>query len=254
MQYGSFTSILALFLATLILVSSVRVVGAEVMGSTNYQIQSDSINVGGGLSTSTNYRQESTVGEMGTGNASSSNFWLHAGYQQMQEVYIAISGSTTTILTPAIGGITGGTSNGSTTVTVITDSPSGYALSIEAALSPAMQSSSGTLADYAPLGANPDFSFTTNSADAHFGFSPDGVDVVQRFLDNGSSCNAGSSNGLLTCWDGLSTTGALVSSGVGANHPDGATTTINFRVGIGNTSHPTAGTYVATTTVTAIPL
>lgn len=254
MSYGSSKSAFATLLLTVILLTSLKVAVAEVMQSGNYQIQSDSINIGGGRSTSTNYTQESTVGEIATGNSTSSNFSLRAGYQQMQEVYIALTGATTTYLSPAIGGISGGTSNGSTTLTVITDSPSGYSLSVAATLSPAMQNGANTLADYSTVGADPDYTFVTDPGEAHFGYTPEGVDVAARFLDNGAACNTGSGNTSLSCWDGLSTSEEVVSEGVGANHPLGATTTINFRVGVGANALPTAGLYFATTTVTAVTL
>src|SRR5690606_8226651 len=129
-----------------------------------------SVNFGGGLSTSTNYTLESTAGELTSGIATSSNYSLKAGYQQMNQVYIAITGASDVALSPSIPGVTGGTANGSTTVVVTTDSPSGYGLSIEAEGTPAMQKGSDFIADYAPEGSDPDFTFTTGAADAHFGF------------------------------------------------------------------------------------
>lgn len=254
MRYGSFVTTFSSLVLTLILFSSLHLAGAQVMGSTNYRIQSDSINVGGGLSSSTNYTQESTVGEAGSGESSSETFTLRAGYQQMQEVYIAVSGATTTVLSPALGGISGGTSNGSTTVTVVTDSPSGYSLSIASESSPAMQSGANTLADYDTVGAAPDFNFLTDASDAHLGFTPEGSDVALRFQDSGGVCNSAGTDTSLACWDGLSTTSEVIAEGVGANHPDGATTTIHFRVGIGGGAQAVPGVYTATTTVTAVPL
>ncbi len=254
MSYGSFTTICSSLLLAILLVLSVKVGDAQVMQSGNYQIQSDSVNMGGGQSSSSNYVLESTAGEIASGDSDSATYQLRAGYQQMQEVYIAVSGATTTILSPAIGGISGGTSNGSTTVTVTTDSPSGYALSVQAAMSPAMQSGLNTLADYAPAGANPDYNFTTTATDAHFGYSPEGVDVVQRFLDNGAVCNSGSGNTSFSCWDGLSTSSEIIAQSTEANHPLGTPTTIRFRVGVGGGAQPAPGLYIATTTVTAVPL
>ena len=171
----------------------------------------------------------------------------------MQEVFISLSASGDVTMSPDLPGLTGGTSNGSTTVTVITDSPSGYRLTIEAENNPAMQSISSSIADY-NAGADPDFSFLIGSTDAHFGYSPQGVDVVQDFLDDGGTCNTGSLNTNLACWDGLSTSATSIAEGAGANHPSGATTTINFRVGLGSTAGVESGVYTATTTLTALPL
>lgn len=255
MWKGFFKSSIYAGIGTVVVIASISVSVAQVMQSNSYRIQSDSINFGGGLSTSTNYRLESTAGEVATGEGTSTSYSLKAGYQQMQEVYIAISSSLDVTLSPAIPGVTGGTANGSTTVTVTTDSPSGYALTITASDAPAMQKGADSIADYVPAGAAPDYSFSTGAADAHFGYSPEGVDVVQRFLDNGSdTCNTGSTDTALACWDGLSTTEETIASNAGANHPDGATTTVRFRVGVGGSVVQPQGTYVATTTLTAFSL
>ncbi len=226
---------------------------AQVRSSTNYQLQSDSINMGGGLSTSTTYMQESTVGEVGSGDLSSSNYKLKAGYQQMQEVYLALSTPSDVILSPSLSGVTGGTSNGSTTVTVTTDSPAGYSLIIESQNDPAMQSGVNTIADYNE-GADADYSFAVIGGVAHFGFSPSGSDITSYFKDNGALCGVGSADASLACWAGLATTSTTISEGAGSNHPNGATTTINFRVGIGSGASVTTGVYTATTTLTALPL
>lgn len=240
-------------LCTITLVCTLTLSSAQVMESGNYQIQSDSINFGGGFSSSSNYTLESTAGEVGTGLSDSANFGLGAGYQQMQSVYIALSGVTNVSLSPSIPGVTGGTSNGSTTVTVITDSPSGYLLTIAAENSPAMNKGGDSIADYVPAGV-PDFDFTTDATDAHFGYTPEGEDVVDRFLDDGDSCDDGSANAPLKCWDGLSLTEESIASSMLPNHPDGATTTVHFRVGVGSSVVQAPGTYIATTTITALPL
>jgi hypothetical protein len=241
-------------IATILVVASLHVAIAQVMQSSNYQIQSDSINFSGGLSTSSNYVLESTAGELASGPATSTNYSLKAGYQQMQEVYIAISNTDDVSLSPSIPGVSGGTANGSTTVTVTTDSPSGYALTIASDDAPAMQKGSDNIADYTPAGADPDFTFITGAADAHFGYTVQGVDVVQRFKDNGTTCNTGSLNTASACWDGLSVSEATIASDVTPNHPEGATTTIHFRVGVGGSVVQAAGIYVATTTLTALSL
>jgi len=228
---------------------------AQVMSSANFQVQSDSVNFGGGYSSSTNYKVQSTGGEIATGESSSGSYINRAGYQQTHESYIALSTTGDIALSPAIPGISGGFSTGSSTVTVITDSLSGYELTIEAGTSPAMNSGSNTISDYTPATSDPDYTFTTLAADAHLGFSPEGVDIVQRYLDNGVSCNQfGGSDTVDTCWDGLSTSPTTIARSSGSNHPAGTGTTIEFQVGIGGSVTQPAGSYVATTTVTAIVL
>ncbi|USN91850.1 MAG: hypothetical protein H6782_03170 [Candidatus Nomurabacteria bacterium] len=239
---------------TIVVLSVMGVSSAQVRTSTNFQLQSDSINVGGGFSSSASYNQESTVGEIATGQSDSSTYSLRAGYQQMQEVFISLATSGNVNLTPDLPGLTGGESNGSTTFTVTTDSPSGYQLTIKAENNPAMQSGVSTIADY-DAGAVTDFSFTTGATDAHLGFTPEGVDIVQAFKDDGgSTCNVDTSDTTLACWDGLSTTARTIALGVGSNHPNGATTTVHFRVGIGGNAGVQSGMYTATSTVTALSL
>lgn len=240
-------------IATLLLLSLLGIGSAQVRSSASYQLQSDSVNVGGGLSTSTSYTQESTVGEVATGLADSSTYSLRAGYQQMQEVYLSLSVSADVVLSPELPGITGGTSNGSTTFTVLTDSPSGYQLTIAAENTPAMQSGANSIADY-DAGPEPDFSFIVGSGDAFFGYTPEGVDIVQDFLDDGGTCGLGGDDEPLACWEGPSTTDRVIAVGAGSNHPSGATTTIHFRVGLGSGAGVVPGVYTATTTVTALPL
>ncbi len=238
---------------TAVLLLALQITEAQVMNSASYQLQSDSINVGGGLSSSTNYVQESTVGEIATGPSDSTTYRLRAGYQQMQEVFLSLSVPTDVVMDTDIGGLTGGTSNGSTTVTVITDSPSGYQLTILAENDPAMQSPDDTIADYS-AGGTPDFVFTTTASDAHFGYSPSGVDITSEFRDDGGACGTGSGDVDLACWDGLTTVARAIAESGTANQPTGATTTVNFRVGIGSSGGKLAGVYIATSTLTALPL
>lgn len=227
---------------------------AQVRQSTNYRIQSDSINVGGGLSTSTSYTVESTAGEIATGDSDSSNFGLNAGFQQMQEMYLAMTAAADVTMNPTIGGIVGGTSTGATSVTVTTDNPAGYQLTIEASSSPAMRSGVNSIADYVPGTANPDFVFTYNSTEAQFGYAPDGVDTASRFQDDGGACASGSNITSERCWDGLSMTPEVIATRTSGNHPNGTETTIDFQVGIGTGVAQQEGTYVATTTLTLLAL
>lgn len=239
---------------TPIILLCISLASAQGMQSASYKIESDSINFGGGLSSSTNYTLESSVGEIATGESGSTNFNLKAGYQQMVTSYIALTAPSAVTMTPTLSGIVGGESNGSTTVTVTTDNGAGYNLTISASQSPALRSGSNTIADYSPVGA-PDFTFSTLSGNAHFGYSPSGADIVSRFLDNGAgTCGVDSVETNLACWDGLDTIGESIAYRTSANTPAGSTTTIHFKVGIGSGTVVTAGTYIATTTLTALAL
>jgi len=199
------------FILTVCILSVLSVTAAQVRTSSSYQLQSDSVNFAGGLSTSTSYSLESTAGEIATGISTSSSYSLKAGYQQMQEVTISMTAIDPVVMSPNLGGITGGVSNGTTSVSVTTDSPSGYSLTIVADSSPAMRKGADTISDYV------------------------------------------STSTPLTCWEGLSTSSITIAQGL-TNHPGGATTTLHFRVGIGSAAVVTAGDYIATTTLTALPL
>lgn len=230
------------------------IANAQVRSSSNYQLQSDSINAGGGLSSSANFTQESTVGEIATGRASSTNFSLRAGYQQMQEVFLSLTAIADVVMDTDLPGLTGGISNGSTTFTVVTDSPAGYQVTLQAQNDPAMQRADGaSIANYTQTGAA-DFAYTIPTAGAVFGFSPEGQDVASAFLDDTSDCGVGSVDTIGACWAGVSTTATEIVRAGGSNHPLGATTTVQFRVGIGSGANIESGLYTATTTITAVPL
>jgi hypothetical protein len=249
------TFVCALFLTPFVLFAT-SVVGAQVMQGTNYQIQSDSVNVGGVNSTSTSYTLEDTTGEVATGVSTSSSFTLRAGYQQMAPITIGMTQPASITLDPAIPGLAGGISNGSTSVTVTTDNPAGYEVLVEAVATPAMQADGGTytIADYVPSGGA-DYNFAIAATDAHLGYSVLSPDAESRFLHSGSApCGTGSNNTSQNCWDGLSTTSEPIITGTAANQPSGTESTLFFRVGVGGDVVQAPGSYVATTTLTAVPL
>ena len=192
---------------------------AQVSTSTNYQIHSDSLNIGGGISSSSNYIQESTVGEIATGVGTSSNYELRAGNQQMQEVFISMTAAADVVMSPDLPGLTGGVSNCTTSVVVTTDSAAGYSLSIESEGTPAMQNGISSIADY-PASSTPDYDFTVGSGQAYFGYSVTSADAVQMFKDNGvDSCAVGLLNSSGKCWRGLATNDVVISQSSGSNQP-----------------------------------
>lgn len=231
----------------------VSLAGAQVMTSGSYKIYSDSINVGGGNSSSTDYVLESTTGEIATGLSDSSNYNLRAGYQQMQSVYISLSSISDINMSPDLG-LVGGTASGTASFLVITDSPSGYYAEMHVSHSPALQSDSNSIPNYIPSTGVPDYSFTTSTGEAFFGFTPEGTDITNRYKDDGSNCGTGALDTQAACWDTPSTTSQTIASSGSSNHPSGATTTLRFRLTIGSNANVTAGSYTATTTITALPL
>src|SRR3990167_1615502 len=57
-------------------------VTAETLGSTNYQIENPSIDVGGGSSSSTNYTSRESIGEQNDSSAESANYKIFPGFVQ----------------------------------------------------------------------------------------------------------------------------------------------------------------------------
>jgi hypothetical protein len=246
--------VLLSFIVLLFVLMLAHTVHGQVMQSSNYRLQSDSVNFGGARSTSSSYLIEDTAGEVGTGISSSTNYVVKAGYQQMQEINISITQAANVTMSPALGGVTGGTANGSTFFTVTTDNPAGYTAVIAASSSPALASALDSFADYAPAGAAPDFTFGITASASAFAFSPEGTDISQRFKDNGATCNAGSGDTTNACWDGLSTSQKTILTRTSPNHPNGTLATLKFRAASGASHVQTDGVYVATTTVTVLPL
>ncbi|HTK32996.1 MAG TPA: hypothetical protein VL335_00405 [Candidatus Paceibacterota bacterium] len=227
---------------------------AQSMSSTNYSIPDQSINFAGKLSSSTNYSVEDTAGEVATGFSASANYGISAGYQQMNIVTLSVVPPTNVTLSPALGGVSGGSANGSTTFTVTTDDAAGYTATLTASSSPALVSGSNSFADYSPAGAAPDYTYSVLPTNSNFGFSVQGSDADQRFKNNGSVCNTGSNTTASTCWDGLSTSPKAVAGRTTNNTPSGTQTVLYFRAATGSNHIQVNGTYVATTTLTVTPL
>lgn len=226
---------------------------AEYMESSTYKIQQDSVNFGGADSSSGTYKLTDTMGEIASGDSNSANYYMHAGYQQMNESYIAIS-SPTDLVMSSMSGLSGGSSEGTMSWVVTTDNTAGYNMSVSSSTSPAMQSANDSLADYTPAGANPDFNFTNASTASSFGFSPEGTEAIQRFRDNGSSCNTGSLETTGKCWDGFSTTPKVVAGSTSPNHPSGSTVSLRLRAESGADHIQTSGVYNVIITATATSL
>lgn len=226
---------------------------ADLMQSSTYKIQSDSVNFGGADSSSDTYKLNDTLGEIGTGDSNSENYYMHAGYWQMQESYIAISSPSDLVLA-SMGGLSGGSSEGMMSWVVTTDNTAGYAMSIASTTTPALKSDVDSLDDYTPAGADPDYNFTNPSTTSSFGFSPEGTDASDRFRDNGSVCNAGTSETVGKCWDGLSTTPKIIAGKNSSNIPDGSTVSVRFRAESGADHIQMSGQYNVTIVATATTL
>lgn len=173
------------------------------------------------------------------------------------EISFAV-GATDVVMTPQLGGITGGTSNGTSTVIVLTNNTTGYTMTIVASTSPAMKGFSGSseIPDYTPANSSiPDFAYSVPSG-YEFGYTVGAsttADLAQKFLDNGSTCNTGSADTatVASCWYGLSTTATSTILRTTQTPGSGSTSSIYFKVTINSGSNVLEDTYKATTTLTA---
>ncbi len=223
------------------------------MQSSTYKIQSDTVNFGGAPGASSTYKINDTLGEVATGNSNSSTYYMKAGYWQMGESYISIT-SPSDLVMASMSGISGGSSEGTISWTVLTDNTAGYYMNVSASTTPALRSPQDVVDDYVPAGANPDYTFTNGVSTSSFGFTPEGVDIATRYKDNGSVCNTGSSDTASKCWDGLSTTPKQIVNRTTSNIPSGTITTLRLRAESGANHVQTSGTYTSTITVTAVTL
>lgn len=226
---------------------------AVVMSSTNYQIDRDSINFSGALSTSTNYTSESTLGESATGQSTSTTYVTQAGYQQMELSWLSLTVPVSATLLPNINLAYGGIASTSVPLAVSTNNGAGYTMQIKANSIHALKSSiANFFDDYTLAGSAPDFAWSVIATTAEFGFTPEGTDIVDRYRDNGSSCNqvAGSDTSD-TCWDATTMSYETIAQSLAPNYPIGATTTLKFRAEAGASSTLAVGAYTAEMNVVA---
>lgn len=171
---------------------------------------------------------------------------------------------TNTTLTGSLNGITGGTANGSTTVSVQTNSATGYTMDIAFATTSsgnamqAIANPGSSIHDYpAAVGGEPTFLFSTASTSAVFAYTISAVntsDVDASFKNDTTDCGVGSSYTTDRCWMEPSFSNFRVISR-GSSAVTGATSTLQFRVHVPNNPTPglVADTYTATATLTVAP-
>lgn len=168
-----------------------------------------------------------------------------------------------------IQGLTGGNATGTTYAIVQTNSATGYTMSISFADNGTEQAMLGettnseAIRDYAsttaPASTEPDLLFTASSSSMFaytVGSTTDGsatADLDDSFKDDGSNCNQGGGSFTFNrCWKSP-TTSAYQIVDRSTSAPNGATTTIQFRVHVPNAPNPTLDSdwYTATATLTA---
>ena len=164
------------------------------------------------------------------------------------------------VMSPTLGGLTGGTSTGATVVAVTSNDALGYNMTIQASTSLGMQGTASTT-NYIPaytsaVNGVPDYTFTAPANTARFGYNVTAAsttDVATLFKNNGSVCNTGTLTSTSNCWLAATTSAVTI---INRNLPTpytGATTTISFQLAIEPNPSPVIpnDTYVATTTLTA---
>jgi hypothetical protein len=157
----------------------------------------------------------------------------------------------------SIQGVTGGTATGTTFAVVRSNSNSGFTMDVAFSNNPAMRGEttlSNSIRDYGVPGAEPTFAFNASTS-AQFAYTVAASttsDLDPSFLNNGSTCNAGSSYTAATCWKGPSTSNFRIINR-SASAPSGATTSLTFRVTVPSNPTPSLDEdfYTATATLTA---
>jgi len=216
-------------------------------------MQFDSLNTGGGMGTSTDYKIEDTVGEASSGSSTSTSYNLYAGYQQMdQNTVLSLTVPSSLSLSPSIGGLTGGVSNGQADVLVSTNAVSGYTLYVKSGANPALVSDLDSFDNITTVGGEPNFNWQISATSNGFGFTPQGDDIVSKYKDNGSNCNESlGSDTAYRCWDYFSTTDTQIGQSASSNYPSYATTSLFIRAESGAQNSQMSGNYTANITVTA---
>lgn len=197
---------------------------AYVASSTNFIIESDTVSYGGGLSTSTSFSVQDSVVDGLLGTKESTNYQINAGPLPMRESTLSVSVPGDLTLTGTITSLRGGVAEGSVSVTVITDNPGGYQLTLSGT---SLSSGASSFDSF----SGPATWSVADEASA-FGFSTDS-----------------------STWNGIDSTERVVVTENSNNQPAGTATTINFKAESKKTnqSQP-AGSYSSTITLTALPL
>jgi hypothetical protein len=164
------------------------------------------------------------------------------------------------VLSPSLGGLTGGTSNGGTQVVVITGGSLGYQMTLLSSSSVGMigNASSTNSIPALPNALTPTYNFDSGSVAANKAYNAYTIeasttaDLTQTFMDNGSSCNTGSSDTANKCWLNASTTAVTLINRSIFTAPSGSTSTIKFRVVMQPSPLPVIpdDVYVSTSTLT----
>jgi len=125
------------------------------MNSSNYKIESDSLNVGGSNQTSTNYRMRDSIGDIASALMTTDNYKMSGGYQAMLgDLPVLIFSISDT--TADLGLITiSAAKTDSTGFTVATNADDGYAVTFSGTTLTSNSSSADIDALTTPTGSSP---------------------------------------------------------------------------------------------------
>ena len=165
------------------------------------------------------------------------------------------------VMSSSLPGLTGGSAYGTSTFSVVTNSPTGYQVTLSFASSTAMihEGSNSVIDNFTPTTVGvPDQFLSVSGGEAEFGYTVIGVTdpttVDDSFKISGSTCGSGT-NAPHECWYNKAdaTIPELIIDAASSTPPTGATSTVVFQVQIGADPEPTLelGYYVATVTLTA---
>lgn len=171
------------------------------------------------------------------------------------------------VMVGTLDGLSGGTSWGTTTSKVRTNNSTGYNMTLKfASITPMTRNGGGGVIAsflYSTSTATYPIDFTTNVANAQFGFSANASntsEISTVFVSTGGICGTASGGTFVNnvCWRGASTTNAAATTEIirsSAPTPaSGSTSTLQFRITIPNNPSPAVpdGVYTATATLTAV--
>jgi hypothetical protein len=152
-------------------------------------------------------------------------------------------------LSPDLGGMTGGTSTGSTSFSVTTSNEAGFTTTVQSS----DQLSHTTLTDYFKdyTQAAPTYNWT-NPADSAFGYNVVSSVAATAFKNNGTSaCGSGANNSIDHCWIGFSTSTPYTILTTSSAQKSGVTATINLKAYLAANQNFSNGSYTTTITVTS---
>ena len=152
-------------------------------------------------------------------------------------------------MSPDIGGMSGGSSTGTTNFSVTTSNTAGFDTTVKSSSTLKHPTLTDFFKDY--TNTSPTYNWT-DPADSGFGYNVVSTVASLNFKNNGTSaCGSGSSNGIEHCWIGFSSTTPYTILSSSTAQKTGVTATINLKAYLAANQNFSDGTYTTTITVTS---